>query len=353
MRCGIPLLGDRVAPRCTAADSLLVVSVAGGRVTAKARLHVPVGTLMDLMGLLKRHRIDTLVCGGLSGDVREALSGEEVDVVDNVACSVKELFPAIEKGVLRPGYGLSANRRLARRSPSITRRATASGAAMAIDCIRCADRVCLSGENCLAETIPDWEPATGEPRRILDAAADVSLERERRLCRLAELVYFCLEMGYEKVGLAYCVDLQEPARILAGVLRRFFDVVPVCCKVGGLPLEPTPVGDVPDQIACNPIGQASMLNRTGTDINVVVGLCVGTDTVFSQASAVPVTTLFVKDKSLANNPIGALYSEYYLQESLSPSRLRETHAQQRADLEGDVFNSLNGPGHERDPEEVP
>ena len=26
----------------------------------------------------------------------------------------------------------------------------------------------------------------------------------------------------------------------------------------------------------------------------------------------PVTTIFVKDKSLANNPIGAVYSHYYL-----------------------------------------
>jgi len=27
-----------------------------------------------------------------------------------------------------------------------------------------------------------------------------------------------------------------------------------------------------------------------------------------------VTTLFVKDKSLVNNPIGAIYSDYYLNE---------------------------------------
>jgi uncharacterized metal-binding protein len=33
-----------------------------------------------------------------------------------------------------------------------------------------------------------------------------------------------------------------------------------------------------------------------------------------------VTTLFVKDRSLANNPIAALYSEYYLRESLARAR---------------------------------
>ena len=47
---------------------------------------------------------------------------------------------------------------------------------------------------------------------------------------------------------------------------------------------------------------------------------VGADCVFNQASHAPITTLFVKDKSLANNPIGALYSEYYLRESATYSR---------------------------------
>ena len=68
-------------------------------------------------------------------------------------------------------------------------------------------------------------------------------------------------------------------------------------------------------IACNPLGQARVLNRMGCDLNVLVGLCVGTDSVFARASEAPVTTLIVKDRSLAHNPIGALYSEYYLSEA--------------------------------------
>ena len=56
------------------------------------------------------------------------------------------------------------------------------------------------------------------------------------------------------------------------------------------------------------------LNELDTDLNVIVGLCVGMDCVFTRASLAPVTTIFVKDKSLANNPIGAVYSHYYLTE---------------------------------------
>ena len=61
-------------------------------------------------------------------------------------------------------------------------------------------------------------------------------------------------------------------------------------------------------------GQAALLNALGTDLNVIVGLCVGVDCVFARHSDAPVTTIFVKDKSLANNPIGAVYSHYYLKD---------------------------------------
>jgi uncharacterized metal-binding protein len=312
---------------------MLLVSVAGGRVTSQTRLRVPVNNLVDLMGILKRYRLDTLVCGGISPDARESLAAEAVAVVDNVVGSVWELVPAIEEGALKPGYGLSAGGREGGRkgrtgaagrtsSRKGNKAASVDGldGAGAVDCLRCRDRICLSGGNCMPGAIPAWETLSDETRKVLDAAADVSLERERQLCRLAELVYFCLGMRYRTLGLAYCLDLQEPARILSGVLRRFFEVVPVCCKVGGVPQE-SASGAEGGAVACNPVGQAALLNRAGTDLNVIVGLCIGADTVFTRHSEAPVTTLFVKDRSLANNPIGALYSEYYLRESLLPSQL--------------------------------
>jgi hypothetical protein len=42
---------------------------------------------------------------------------------------------------------------------------------------------------------------------------------------------------------------------------------------------------------------------------------VGIDSLFTKHSQVPVSTLIVKDKSLAHNPLGALYSDYYLKEA--------------------------------------
>ena len=67
--------------------------------------------------------------------------------------------------------------------------------------------------------------------------------------------------------------------------------------------------------ACNPVGQAEILNTEETGLNVIIGLCVGHDSLFIKHSKAPVTCLVAKDRVLAHNPVGALYnaSSYYNQ----------------------------------------
>ena len=62
---------------------------------------------------------------------------------------------------------------------------------------------------------------------------------------------------------------------------------------------------------CNPMAQSLLLNRAGTQLNIILGLCIGHDIIFTQNSKAPVTTLVVKDRVLAHNPVGALYSRYW------------------------------------------
>ena len=68
--------------------------------------------------------------------------------------------------------------------------------------------------------------------------------------------------------------------------------------------------DKEHETTCNPIGQATLLNDAGTELNIACGLCVGHDALFSMTSDAPVTTLIVKDRVLAHNPIGAIYCQY-------------------------------------------
>jgi len=58
---------------------------------------------------------------------------------------------------------------------------------------------------------------------------------------------------------------------------------------------------------CNPIGQALFLNKSQTDFNIILGLCVGHDSLFIKYAEAPVTVFAVKDRVMAHNSMGALY----------------------------------------------
>jgi uncharacterized metal-binding protein/predicted Fe-Mo cluster-binding NifX family protein len=318
----VPLLRSRVAPRCSTAEELLVVTLSGDQIVGRQVVPLEAGTAEDVVELVSRWNVGTLVCGGVAPELRDGLAECRISVIDNVAGSAEDVTQALKRGTLRPGFGFQP--RAAVDGGSQPGTTVESSSRVAIDCLACTHRVCLAGQRCPDDPTSPILELDEDIRRVFEAASDVSMEPERQLCRLAEVVYFGMDMDYRRIGLAFCIDLLSPAAILAGVLRRFFEVVPVCCKISGRGLpEMTGVPTVgPHEQngtpACNPVGQAEALNRAATDMNVAVGLCVGVDCVFAAKSVAPVTTLFVKDRSLANNPIGAIYSDYYLRESVSP-----------------------------------
>lgn len=332
MRFGVPLLGRRVAPRCTIADSLLLITAKRRRILEESVVPLESATWMELLCLLGDNDVDTLVCGGISRSSRDSLQSRAMDVIDNVAATAEEVVDALRQGRLRPGFGLAAEEPPpppvgGREEPgskaddaAVSREAR--GPALArTDCLACPDRVCLHAEPCPHVVLPPLEHGP-DCAQMLEAAWDVASEEERTLCRLAEVVYFAMEMGYTRLGVAFCMDLLEPAAVLTRVLRRFFEVVPVCCKVRGIPREESlpperaadPSSHDSGATTCDPVSQAAVLNAAHTDLNLLVGLCVGVDGIVSRESHAPTTTVFVKDKSLANNPIGAVYSHYHLED---------------------------------------
>jgi uncharacterized metal-binding protein len=121
---------------------------------------------------------------------------------------------------------------------------------------------------------------------------------------------------------AFCIGLAQEARMLHDIFgRQGFEVVSVCCKVGrqskqdALGLkdhEKIMIGT--DEPACNPILQAKVLNRAGTDLNVMLGLCVGHDSLFLKYAEAYTTVLAVKDRVTGHNPLAALYTSlsYYM-----------------------------------------
>ena len=61
---------------------------------------------------------------------------------------------------------------------------------------------------------------------------------------------------------------------------------------------------------CNPVAQALLLNKAKTEMNLIIGLCVGHDITFTSLSEAPVSTLIAKDRSSPHNPAACLYNHY-------------------------------------------
>ena len=57
---------------------------------------------------------------------------------------------------------------------------------------------------------------------------------------------------------------------------------------------------------CNPVAQAELLNSHGSEFNIVLGLCLGHDSLFFKYSKALSTVLIAKDRVLGHNPIAAL-----------------------------------------------
>lgn len=151
-----------------------------------------------------------------------------------------------------------------------------------------------------------------ENNRVSVISAQIENEFYLQYTRVEEVMEFSRRMGFHKIGIATCVGLIEESRILARILRKNgFEVYGAVCKIGSF--LKADVGVSQDDmtrtgaVMCNPIMQAEVLNQAGTDFNVVMGLCVGHDSLFYKYSEALVTTLVAKDRVLAHNPVGALY----------------------------------------------
>ncbi len=157
-----------------------------------------------------------------------------------------------------------------------------------------------------------------ENQKIAVIAAQIESDFYCRYSRAEEIVVFCKRMGYNKIGIATCGGLLYEARIFARILRKN-GLTPygAACKVGSF--DKTSIGVPPEDTVktgpemCNPILQARLLNKAKTDLNVVMGLCVGHDTLFYKYAEAPCTTLITKDRALGHNPAAALYQtqSYY------------------------------------------
>ena len=173
-----------------------------------------------------------------------------------------------------------------------------------VNCVYCETRAC-TGE--IGKT-PDFCPRRSAPEalesanvirttdpevmRIIDVAKSVETEGYRKWPRVRELIEFSKRMGFKKLGIAFCGGLREETKQLARILESHgFELSTVACTVNQ---------------GCNPVGQALVLNEQKPDMNIIMGLCMGHDVLFSRFSEAPITTLVVKDRAMCHNPAAPL-----------------------------------------------
>jgi len=200
-----------------------------------------------------------------------------------------------------------------------------------LKCAYCKALSCVVGEkgpkNCPMETngdvLEDARKIYERPleRKMATNAGTVEAVGYMQWPRLKDTIEFAKLMEYKKLGIAFCIGLQKEASTLSKILEKYgFEVSSVMCKTGNIPK--TEVG-VPEEyqwtsktgyvigyVTCNPIGQAMLLNKEETDMNIIVGLCVGHDILFTKHSRAPVTTFIAKDRVTGHNPAVALYTFY-------------------------------------------
>lgn len=173
-----------------------------------------------------------------------------------------------------------------------------------------------------------------EDRKLSKVAALVEASGYCKNTRVEEIMDFAHRMGMKRLGLAFCAGLRQEAQLFARILTdNGFEVVSAICKLGSRDKEAIDIAQEekihPNQFEpmCNPVAQANYLDDHGAELCIIIGLCVGHDTLFIKHVKAPTTVLAVKDRVTGHNPLAAVY--------LSDSYYRRVHSfLPREDSEG-------------------
>lgn len=203
-----------------------------------------------------------------------------------------------------------------------------------ISCAKCGVHPCYKGEleklplNCPMQADGDvYEEASAIYREEAGKLALLSARVEAAgygvWPRIRETMEFSRMAGFKKLGLAFCVGLRREALEVTKIFEdNDFTVASVMCKTGSRPKEELGIREEEKvrpggfEAMCNPVVQALLLNKEQTDLNVLLGLCVGHDTLFIKYSKSPVTVLAVKDRATGHNPLAAVYATHYFQKKI-------------------------------------
>ena len=145
---------------------------------------------------------------------------------------------------------------------------------------------------------------------IYKAACVVRANNDGMTPRIEEALLYAKELKLKRIGFAACIAMVSELDLLVKLFtKEGFEVYTAGCQIGGVDATERGVPEAQGYSAswCHSIAQAEILNREKTQLNFILGLCMGHDILFSLYSKAPVSTLIVKDRVTGNNPAAALY----------------------------------------------
>ncbi len=160
---------------------------------------------------------------------------------------------------------------------------------------------------------------------LYKAACIVNAVNDGYRPRIEEALDFAQQMDFARIGFAACTAFSSELEIIKTLFENAgLEVFTAGCAIGRVTAEARDLPELGKYLnsGCNPLAQAEILNKTDTQLNFTLGLCMGHDILFTQHSKAPVSTLIVKDRLLGNNPASALYG-YHARRSLFKLKRRD------------------------------
>lgn len=203
-------------------------------------------------------------------------------------------------------------------------------------CADCKRKDCLTKERThLPKNCPCRDDDTAQKSKSLYEGKDLDIaiaackteyEGYGIRTRIEEIMEFADHLHIKKIGIAHCIALSGEAAVASKIFQaNGFETDTVSCKAGSfekgeLGMQDYRMGNhSPDfEAACNPVGQAMFIEKAGCELAVVMGLCVGHDTLFFKNIHIPATYLMVKDRVTGHNPAAPLYVDSYFHKKLYP-----------------------------------
>ncbi|MBD3260212.1 MAG: DUF1847 domain-containing protein, partial [Candidatus Altiarchaeales archaeon] len=94
-----------------------------------------------------------------------------------------------------------------------------------MNCAVCEDKSCYSGRDCTnmkKKVLGEYNKKINKD--VMSAAASIEAEGYMKLTRIEELLVFCKKMKYEKLGLAFCIGLEDEAKKAHEIFSRDFEL---------------------------------------------------------------------------------------------------------------------------------